>query len=77
MLKYHEKAKLAINIVDKIYSLRSSNSQGLGLCTGEFKQMMDFWGANTKKSFSKEDFYKSVEASIAHLRRKPQPWDKE
>ena len=75
MLKYHEKARLAINIVDKIYSLRSSNFQGLGLCTGEFKQMMDFWGTNTKKI--PRNFYKSVEASIAHLRRKPQPWDKE
>lgn len=75
MLKYHEKAKLAIKIVDKIYDLRSSNFQGLGLCTGEFKQMMDFWGTNTRKPYTKEDYYRAVEASIAHLIIKPQPWD--
>jgi hypothetical protein len=74
-MKYHEKAKLAIKIVDKIYALRSNNSEGLGLCTGEFKQMLDFWGTNTRKPFSKEDYYRAVEASIAHLRIKHQPWD--
>ncbi len=73
MLKYSEKAKLAIKIVDRIYSLYVSNSGGLAL-DEDIKEIMEYWKKNTMKPFSKEDYYRRIDAMVAHLRKPLEPW---
>lgn len=67
---YQEKAKLAIESMEALSGLMNGNRN-----SAEIDKICAYWRQRTQKPFSKEDFYKSVEASIAHLRRKPKPWD--
>jgi hypothetical protein len=65
---YHERAKLAIESMEGLLSCSHLGSE-------EARKIIEYWKQRTREPFNKEAYYKAVEASIAHLRRKPKPWD--
>lgn len=69
MLEQQDKAKLALESMDVLFKLYLSNSGGLAL-NSKVKAIMENWEAHTCKPFNEENFYKAVEASIAHLKKK-------
>ena len=64
-MSYDEKSKLAIECMDALLCVRGD----------EAKKIIDYWSSKTIKPFDKEEFYRSVEASIAHLRKPIHSWD--
>jgi len=75
MLKYHDKAKLAIESMDALFSLYVDNSEGLKLVS-TVKPVFEHWKNSTREPFTLEDYYKAIDAKIAHLKIKPHSWEK-
>ena len=67
-MKYHEKAKLAIESMDALMGLKFSTPE-------ERNKIIDFWRSKTTKPFDKEEYYKHTERLISHLRKPVHSWD--
>ena len=70
LLKYHEKARLAIKSMIELNKLYCTNI-GFNTRKNTVNAIMENWRTKTCKPLTEAEYYKIVEASVAHLRKDP------